>query len=294
MEQRSLQSFDGTRIVYWVGGAGERWLVIANGYGGTLCAWTELFEHLAPRYRLLLWDYRGLHRSERPADASRLSIADQVEDLWAILAAESVDRFVLGGWSVGVQVALEAYHQRPELIEALLLIHGAPGRVLSQVLGAAPARLLARAAPLLLASAAPLRPWLLRPLGAFAGSEAGVGLASAVGVCHGRPQSFGEAVRAFLALDAVTYLRMVLLAEAHDAESWLPSIRVPTLVTAGDRDLITPPRIARATAAQIPGACYFEVPGGTHYSVMEFPRLMANRIDSFLECCLDLRAARSA
>jgi pimeloyl-ACP methyl ester carboxylesterase len=119
-------------------------------------------------------------------------------------------------------------------------------------------------------------------------------VASAVGICHGRPQSFGEAMKAFLALDAVTFLRLVLLAEAHDATDWLSTIRVPTLVTAGDRDLITPPRIARATAAQIPGACYFEVPGGTHYSVMEFPRLMANRIDSFLEGSLDLRAARSA
>ncbi|MGR9053923.1 MAG: alpha/beta fold hydrolase, partial [Gammaproteobacteria bacterium] len=83
------------------------------------------------------------------------------------------------------------------------------------------------------------------------------------------------------------YLTMARLADEHDTEDLLPRVEVPTLVTAGDRDIITPPRVARHVAATIPGAEYFEIPGATHYAVMEFPRLVANRMDSFVRARLD-------
>ena len=54
LQQKSIQSFDGTRIVYRVGGSGDRWLVVANGYGGSFWAWDDLVALLEDRYRLLI------------------------------------------------------------------------------------------------------------------------------------------------------------------------------------------------------------------------------------------------
>ena len=42
MERKTVTSYDGTGITYEVGGRGDRWLVIANGYGGSFWAWRDL------------------------------------------------------------------------------------------------------------------------------------------------------------------------------------------------------------------------------------------------------------
>jgi len=284
MQEKSLESFDGTRIVYQTGGEGERWLIVANGYGGTFCAWAEIFDLLAPHYRLLLWDYRGLYRSGIPADRGRLRIEDSCRDLDLLMEAEGIERMVLAGWSVGVQVALEQYRRRPETVEALLLIHGAHGKVLHRSVDGKLAALLLPPAVAALRVAAPVvGPALLPLLRGLARSPLALRAASLVGVVHGQPPSFHDALKGVLTLDYGVYATMGLYADEHDADDLLPSIGVPTLVTAGSNDRITPTRVGRYQASRIPGATYFEVPSGTHYTVMEFPRLMANRIHGFLQ-----------
>jgi pimeloyl-ACP methyl ester carboxylesterase len=296
MREKTLTSFDGTRIVYQLHGtegpddevARRRWIVIANGYGGTFCAWHDLLGWLGDRYRVLIWDYRGLHRSGTPADRARLRIEDHCLDLERLLEAEGIGRMVLGGWSVGVQVALEQYRRRPAGIDALLLVNGAHGRVLHRSLdGKLAALLLTPSVRSLRAITPALAPLLLPPLRLGARSPLSLRLSSLLGVVHGQPPSFRESLEAVLTLDYGVYLQMALLADEHDTEDLLPSVAVPTLVTAGDRDLITRPRVARHVASRIPGAEYFEIPRGTHYAVMEFPRLLANRIESFIRGRLD-------
>jgi pimeloyl-ACP methyl ester carboxylesterase len=294
MQQRTLTSFDGTRIVYQLWGADapdaerRRWLVIANGYGGTFCSWHEMLELLASRHRVLIWDYRGLHASAIPTDRARLRIDDQCRDLELLLAAEDIPRAVLIGWSVGVQVALERYRVAPDSVEGLVLHNGAHGRVLHRSLDGALAAALLRPGVVALRAGAPaLAPLLLPPLRAFARRPLALGVARSLGLVHGSPSSFNQALQAVLAIDYDVYCQMALLADEHDCDDMLTSVRVPTLVTAGERDIITRPRLAKHIASRIPGAIYFEIPGGTHYSVMEFPRLLANRIESFISGQLD-------
>jgi pimeloyl-ACP methyl ester carboxylesterase len=288
MQERSLKSFDGTRIVYRVGGTGSRWLVVCNGYGGSFWAWEEIFAALEKRYRLLIWDYRGFYSSGVPDDVQRLTVEDHCADLETLMEQEGIERMALAGWSVGVQVALEHYRRHPESVEALLLINGSHGHVLrrsgdallSPHLVPAGVRALKRLTPL-------LAPLLLPPLRAFARTSAAIRLISAAGLVSGQPDAIQTALQSVLTLDFGRYIAMGILADQHDTEDLLPQVSVPTLVTAGDRDIITSTRVARHIADRIPGAIYFEIPGATHYAVMEFPRLLANRIESFLRGQLD-------
>jgi pimeloyl-ACP methyl ester carboxylesterase len=284
MKYKTLRSFDGTRIVYEVGGEGDRWLVVANGYGGTFCAWDDLFARLAPRFRLLLWDYRGLHRSEIPADRARLRVEDHCRDLDLIRRAEGIERMVMAGWSVGVQVALETYRRRPEAVEALLLINGAHGRVIQRSLGGARwtgallppgLRGLRRATPL-------LQPTLLPALQRLARTPLAPVLLRAAGVFRADSPNLRESVVAILGLDYDAYFRMGLLADQHDTEDLLPHVAAPTLVLAGDRDFITRPALARHVADAIPGGVYRQVDGATHYGLMEYPDQYAAHILEFL------------
>ena len=135
VEARETRSADGTNIAYFVGPEpypGAPVVVLANGLGGPRLAWRGLVEQLSDEVRFVTWDYRGLYASSRPSDSSDLaySVPRQVDDLEAVLRAEGIGRATLFGWSMGVQVALEAYRRLPGFAEALVLLNGTFGRPL--------------------------------------------------------------------------------------------------------------------------------------------------------------------
>jgi pimeloyl-ACP methyl ester carboxylesterase len=56
-----------------------------------------------------------------------------------------------------------------------------------------------------------------------------------------------------------------------DSRPLLPGIRVPSLVAAGEADVLTPPALAREIAAAIPGARFATLPRCGHLPPMEQP-----------------------
>ena len=55
----------------------------------------------------------------------------------------------------------------------------------------------------------------------------------------------------------------------HDTPDRLPGITAPTLVIAGEQDLLTPPWHGRQVAAAIPGATLTIMPGLGHFPMSE-------------------------
>lgn len=282
MLEKTLPGHDGTPLVYTTWGHGDRWLVICNGYGGTFGSWAAARPHLEDSVRVLIWDYRGQHRSGIPASRDALHIADHVRDLELLLAAEGIDRFSLCGWSVGVQVALAAWRAHRDRVDALILLAGAHERILWHVLGgkvrrfaARGLRLTARLTPALLPLVRPITrrlartPWLLPAL-------------HLTGVVRNRPVHFPDAFEAFMDLDFPTFLHMAALADTHETESWLYEVDAPTLIIAGGRDVLTPPSVMRRAHARIQGSTYRELPDGTHYAILEYPQEIAALIREHL------------
>ena len=58
-------------------------------------------------------------------------------------------------------------------------------------------------------------------------------------------------------------------------------IAVPTLVLAGEIDILTPPRLGRAVAEAIPGARFEVMPGEAHQPFQEVPDEWNARVDAF-------------
>ena len=77
------------------------------------------------------------------------------------------------------------------------------------------------------------------------------------------------------------YVHMLELLGEHDAWDVLPDVDIPTLVVAGDRDAMTPRKVAEAMVRGIEGAELMVVPGGTHYVSVEYPELVNLRIEKF-------------
>ncbi|MBI1248701.1 alpha/beta fold hydrolase [bacterium] len=75
------------------------------------------------------------------------------------------------------------------------------------------------------------------------------------------------------------------MSQRPDVRSWLPDIKIPTLVICGQHDLISPPEEMRELAACIPGAQFVEVPHVGHIVPMENPEATCVAILPF---CADL------
>lgn len=285
-EATEALSRDGTRIAYYSARpprADAPTVILANGLGGPRLAWRALVDYLGDRYRFITWDYRGLYASSRPSDTlDGYAVARHVEDLEAILRAERVEAAALVGWSMGVQVCIEAFQQIPGLAKNLVLLNGTFGRPLDTAMPTPfGRRFMASAIGAVERFARPLSnamravatqpefvPWMKR---------AGM-MAETIDETE-----FAEVVGMFAGLDLDAFAKNLKALGAHDAERILPAIDVPTLVITGDRDRMTPRGLSQKMVRRIPRAEILVVRGGTHYTAVEFPELVALRIERFFK-----------
>jgi pimeloyl-ACP methyl ester carboxylesterase len=255
--------------------------LLANGLGGSLYAWTHQVRHFENQYRLISWDQRGLYRSEAPPDRGALDVPAHARDALAVLDAEGVSKVVVWGWSMGVQVALELWRRAPDRIAAIVLINGVAGkpwttvanlpqvgRVVPSVLGA-----LRRAPKIISTCSKRVATWKGTPMWAKRLGFAGATLDLAL---------FTELARSFGDLDFDIYVHTLEQLGEHDAHDVLPTIRVPLLMVAGGRDVMTPRGAAERIAREVPNAELLVVPHGTHYLALEYPELVNLRIERFL------------
>ena len=121
---------DGTRLHYTEIGAGSPPVVLTDGIGCAGFVWRHLEPALARHHRVIHWNYRGHGQSAAPRYGYRVTLDDCVDDLFAVLDAAGVEKAVLAGHSMGVQVSLEAHRRDKGRVAALLLLCGAPGHPL--------------------------------------------------------------------------------------------------------------------------------------------------------------------
>ncbi len=285
--QRHATSADGTRIAYEVLGEGERAILLANGLGGRLYAWEPLLVDLFHDYKLLTWDYRGLFDSAPLAPGRQLSIHRHVEDAEAILRAEKIDRAVLVGWSMGVQVSLDLAANVPDLVAGLVLLNGTYGHVLQtgfQPLFAVPflPKRLHAAIEILRA-----RPEVSRLLAKVARvteipTTALMTITAGKHALDVRPllrRYFDEV----LGPSFPNFLRLFQELDAHSVYHLLPEIMQPALIVSGRLDMLTPAFQSFEIARRLPNAEHLALVRASHFALRERPELVVPRIRTFLQ-----------
>ena len=83
-------------------------------------------------------------------------------------------------------------------------------------------------------------------------------------------------------MDPDVFLRMLEAAGGHDAQGFLHTVQVPTLVVAAERDTFTPMALADEMAQTIPGAELEVIEDASHAAPVEQPRRIVDRIEEFL------------
>ncbi len=283
-------SFDGTEIAYHVRGDGPA-VVLANGLGGTYEAFRHVYAALGDRYKILSWDYRGLYRSGRPRDLATLKVPYHVRDLVMLLDREKVDRALFIGWSMGVQVNFELARRNRRRMAGIVVINGTYGSPFRTAMASRLARYVIPPALTLMKANANL---FARASHVALGWNGLIPVMARLGlVSHDVDEDAMRAVAdEFRTLDFGIYSDMLRALGAHDARDLLPDLDLPTLIITGDRDLMTPVFTARKMNRMIRGSRLIIVAGGTHYTPVEFPHIIADELHRFLAGITGWNAAR--
>lgn len=279
LEQRHFTARDGTRIGYQVrtGDAADAPAVmLANGLGGTFEAYRHIYAAL-PDYRVVCWDYRGLYTSAAPRDPGALTVAHQVEDLVELYEHLGIERAVVIGWSMGVQVGLELLRAHAHRVAGFLAINGTSGRPFRTLFGL---EFIEKIVPVLLGVMRAQATLVGKAAGKVAGSDALITAMQRFGLVSKALDvaAFRDVAAGFGTLDWKIYGDLLERLNQHDAADVLPTIRVPTAIVTGDKDVLTPPATAEALAAAIVGARLRVIPGGTHYTPVEYPAIIKDEL----------------
>lgn len=109
---------DGARLRYAVSGDGPA-IVLVHGLGGTVENWRAIAPALAERHRVLVPDLPGHGQSDVLPEARDLD--EIVDAVLALADAESIDRAVWVGHSLGGTVSLRAAVRRPDAVRGVVL-----------------------------------------------------------------------------------------------------------------------------------------------------------------------------
>lgn len=106
-------------IWYRVAGRGPA-VVFANAWATSAEMWRLVIERMAPRFRCIGYDMRGVGRSLAGHEAS-FELDDHVEDLLAVCEAENVYDAHLVGHELGGRIAALAVRMHPQLAATLTI-----------------------------------------------------------------------------------------------------------------------------------------------------------------------------
>ncbi|MDQ3364189.1 MAG: alpha/beta hydrolase [Myxococcota bacterium] len=278
---------DGSSLFYesW----GERGalspVLLCDGIGCDGYVWRYLRADLGHRFGLHP-HYRGHGRTAPPLDATRVTIEDLADDVACVLDDALVERTVLIGHSMGVQVALETYRRHPDRVAGLVLVCGASSHPLKTFKGSA------RLEDLL----PTIQKWIHRVPNVInrvtrtlLPTRLAYEVASRLEIRREliQPADFMPYLEGMARIDSRLFIAMLSAAGQHSADELLPDISVPVLVVAGGRDGFTPPERSRAMAAAIPNAELLEIPNASHTAPIERPHLVDFTIRDFLQRRID-------
>jgi pimeloyl-ACP methyl ester carboxylesterase len=282
-----LVSADGTRIVAWRGDADQAAgtpVLICNGLGTPPAAWPAVIA-ADSGFDVLTWYYRGTGGGDRPADPSRITIADHVDDALAVLDHEGLERAVLACWSLGVNVGFELARRHPDRVAGIMAVAGVPGgtfaamgaplgipRPLRHAVGVTGARTGQAIGPAL--------GWVSRhiPLSTMTAkviSHSGFVLPKAT------PDRLLPTLEEFREHDFRWYFTLALAAAPHRPMD-TTFVEVPVSLIAGRYDVLTSLHAMRAARAAIPGA-QLTVLAGSHFLPLEFPNELAAQLHALAE-----------
>jgi 3-oxoadipate enol-lactonase len=240
-------------INYAIDGDGAETVVLVNGLADDLDTWSlQLPAILDAGYRVLRFDNRGIGTTSKPAGPYRT--AQLAADTKGLVDALGITDFHLMGVSMGGMIAQAYALTYPTDLRSLTLActYAAPGPFCGRMFA-----MWADLAPVLGV------PFVMRDVTLWAFT---------LDFFQRREAELAEFEAAMRDLDMPlhAYLAQLAAIQHHDTTAGLAGITVPTLVLAGEQDILIPVDLSMALHKGIPGSRWRTTPGG-HGCLWELP-----------------------
>jgi 3-oxoadipate enol-lactonase len=240
-------------INYKLEGDGDEAIVLINGLADDLETWAyQVDDFLAAGYRVLRLDNRGIGASSKPAGpySSRM-LADDAKALVDLLG---ITDFHLMGVSMGGMIAQEYALAYGSDLRSVTFgcTYAAPGPFCSRMFS-----MWQDMAPVLGV------PFIMKDVTLWAFT---------VPFFEQREAELAEFEQAMRYMDQPVhaYLAQLAVIQQHDTTARLGQITTPTLVLAGEQDILIPVSLSRELQEAVPGAEWATTPGG-HACLWEYP-----------------------
>lgn len=250
-------------VNYRLEGDGLQTIVLINGLADDLETWADQVPALlGAGYRVLRFDNRGVGRTAKPLGP--YTTAMLASDTKQLVDHLGISRFHLLGVSMGGMIAQEyAICYPDDLVSAIFACtYATPGPFCG--------RMFSFWADLVDVAGLPA---VMRDVTLWAFTAK---------FFETRPDEAAEFDLAMRFIDqpVPAYLSQLHAIQSHDATSRLPGLTVPTLVLAGEQDILIPVELSRRLFELVPGArwattrgghaCLWEHPGEFNSAVLEF------------------------
>lgn len=242
------------RLAVSVAGDGP-FVLFLHGIRGNRGNWTKQVDAFSQRYRAAAWDARGYGDSDDHPGALQFEYFSG--DVLRVIEHFAVEKIHLVGLSMGGRIARNVAIRWPERLRSLTLVSTSPG------FDAMPAEEVKR----FVTERSTRSPENVRKL---LGSRA-------------RPEAFDVLWESVTQTRDDSYRKTLEASVAQDRGAPIETIRVPTLVVAGDEDTVYPPGMAREVARRIPGAELTLIKGAGHLVNLERPGRFNEVVMDFLE-----------
>jgi pimeloyl-ACP methyl ester carboxylesterase len=255
---------NGIDINYRLEGDGPETLVMVNGLADDLETWAyQVEDFTAAGYRVLIFDNRGVGLSGKPDGPYTTDLL--ARDTKALVDVVGVGGFHLLGTSMGGMIAQEYAIAYPGDLRSLVLssTYAAPGPFCARMFA-----MWADLAPVLGV------PFVMRDVTLWAFTLA---------FFEQREDELREfeAAMAEGTQPLEAYLAQLSSIRNHDATSRLDRITAPTLVIAGEEDILIPVALSRRLHEGITASEWATTPGG-HASIWEHPKPFNEAVLEFI------------
>lgn len=256
---------DGIQLYYEQHGSGAPLLLIA-GLASDSQSWLPVIEGLARQYTVIVLDNRGVGRSSQEC---KTGIGLMADDCAALIRHLGHQRVALAGHSMGGMIAMELSRQYPGLVARLVLVatscrNPVRNNLLFQDWAAWCESGHDRAAWF-----RSILYWIFTER--FFQNSAMVGMVLTYLLSYPWPQS------------PQAFRQQVQAIADFDATPWLGLITAPTLVLAGEQDLLLPLENSEYLAQQLPNAVLKVLPGTAHSVQTEQPEAFVRAVIDFLK-----------
>lgn len=269
-------------------------VILTHGWGLDSTIWYYLRRHLSQRFRVIVWDLPGLGRS-RAASGRAVDLSHFALDLKALLNLTGGKPAVLVGHSIGGMTIQTLVRDHPEMLAGQVA-----GIVLVNTTYTNPLKTMILS-PLALALRWPLLEPLFRltiwlqPLAWLSAWQSYLSgsahLANRIGFASQVTRSQLEQTTLLATRNPPGVLARGNLAMFRwEADGALQTITVPTLILAGDSDLVTKCEASKTLARATPGGRLEVIADANHMGFLERPEIYNEEIARFCELNLVTRA----